>query len=72
MTDNIAEFNLQVLRVLLALYKETPRAVPIEANTATGSDENDQDAEAFAAGTIVWLHRNGFVTGKTTSRSCDP
>jgi hypothetical protein len=50
--------------VIAARYRATPSAIPIEASTATGSDQNSADAEVFAAGTIVWLSRNGFVTGE--------
>ncbi len=62
-SENMSALKFNVLRVLAALYKATPKPLYLDASTATRSDQSSPDEVAAATGAIVWLYRNGFVTG---------
>jgi hypothetical protein len=51
-TPNIEAFNLQVLRAVRFLYEKFPSTTALES-----SDE-------IESGTIIWLDRNGIVSGQ--------
>ncbi len=61
--DDTGRFHIQVLRIIAALYRAMPRTMHVQVPIATGTGQNDKEASSFASGTIVWLHRNLYVTG---------
>jgi hypothetical protein len=72
--ENIRLFNVQTLRAIAHLYKSLPKPTTIEHSTLRNQPVEKEDGSVVVtleddengseAGTILWLHREGFVSGK--------
>jgi hypothetical protein len=67
-TDNIAEFNVIVLRAIAILYKAHPVPVSLAADQLTiplakRGEEDYVERMEVVQGTLRWLQDNGFVKG---------
>jgi hypothetical protein len=71
-SNNVDALKLYVARVLAALYKATPEPIYIDASTALGSEQGSETEDKAATGAIVWLSRNGFVTGSLEQECAIP
>jgi hypothetical protein len=68
MPANADTFNIQILRAVAHLYEQFPTPTTVEHSTlirknhgaGNSSIENGTGSER---GTILWLHRNGFIDG---------
>jgi hypothetical protein len=69
-TDNIAQFNTQVLRAVAILYQNFPHLVSIDNNTFYPTTKKSDDGSVTVAiqdgsehGTMIWLYRNNVISG---------
>jgi len=66
MAEQSSQFNRLVLMALARLYTAHPRAVtlaPADIYPPELRDAADENLEAEAAGTILWLYRSGAIAG---------
>lgn len=69
MSDVNTDFNMQVLRAFVALYRVHPRVIELSSEQThfpppTRNDADYADKLASSGGTITWLYRNGRPLGQ--------
>src|SRR5208283_1330811 len=65
-TPNIEIFNRQVLNAIKFLYGSFPSTVTLDNKALVNGLETE--APLVEYGTILWLHRNGIVSGSLLER----
>jgi hypothetical protein len=63
------DFKIQVLRAFVAVYRVHPQLTNLSSAQTHSPEPTRKDADfegkiASSGGTVTWLYRSGFVTGK--------